>query len=146
MAFYDCPGFKDNKGEEFQISNSFFVQRLLDIYNKVKLVLIVDESHISEARADKLPKLIKNLHRSFKTFDDIKDGVCIIINRAAPDHSVEDYNKEIRKMTNLKNELGPLFSDKEKQFLDVLMFKKRVLLFRQAGKGSSSSNFQAGQD
>ena len=103
MAFYDCPGFKDNKGEEYEISNSFFVQRLLDLYRNVKIVLIVDESHISEARADKLPKLIKNLHRSFKTFDDIKDGVCIIINRAAPDHSVDDYNKEIRKMTKLKN-------------------------------------------
>lgn len=103
MAFYDCPGFKDNKGEEYEISNSFFVQRLLDIYHNVKIVLIVDESHISEARADKLPKLIKNLHRSFKTFEDIKDGVCLIINRAAPDHSIEDYNKEIRRMTKLKN-------------------------------------------
>lgn len=47
MAFYDCPGFKDNKGEEYEISNSFFVQRLLDIYQKVKIVLVVDESHIS---------------------------------------------------------------------------------------------------
>ena len=69
------------------------MQRLLDIYQKVKLVLIVDESHISEARADKLPKLIKNLYRRSKTFEDIKDGVCIIINRAAPDHTVDDYNK-----------------------------------------------------
>ena len=59
----------------------------------MKIVLIVDESHISEARADKLPKLIKNLHRSFKTFEDIKDGVCLIINRAAPDHTIDDYNK-----------------------------------------------------
>lgn len=42
MAFYDCPGFKDNKGEEYEISNSFFIQRLLDIYKKVKLVLIID--------------------------------------------------------------------------------------------------------
>lgn len=42
MAFYDCPGFKDNKGEEFEISNSFFVQRLLDIYEKVKIILIID--------------------------------------------------------------------------------------------------------
>jgi len=42
MAFYDCPGFKDNKGEEYEISNSFFVQRLLDLYNNVKLVLVVD--------------------------------------------------------------------------------------------------------
>lgn len=42
MAFYDCPGFKDNKGEEYEISNSFFVQRLLDMHEKVKIVLIVD--------------------------------------------------------------------------------------------------------
>jgi energy-coupling factor transporter ATP-binding protein EcfA2 len=47
LAFYDCPGFRDNKGEEYEISNSFFVQRLLDIYDKVKIVLILDESHIS---------------------------------------------------------------------------------------------------
>ena len=59
-----------------------------------------------------MPKLIKNLHKSFKTFDDIQDGVCLIINRANPDHSVEDYNKELRKMAGLKNENGPLFSDK----------------------------------
>ncbi len=72
MAFYDCPGFKDNKGEEVEISNSFFVQRLLDIYPKVKIVLMIDDSHISEARADKLPKLTNNLLRSFKTFEDIK--------------------------------------------------------------------------
>ena len=41
-AFYDCPGFKDNKGEEYEISNSFFIQRLLDIYPKVKIVLMMD--------------------------------------------------------------------------------------------------------
>ena len=32
------------------------------------MVLVVDESHISEARADKLPKLLKSLYKSFKTF------------------------------------------------------------------------------
>lgn len=31
-ALYDCPGFNDNKGEEYEISNSFFVQRLLDLH------------------------------------------------------------------------------------------------------------------
>ena len=87
MAFYDCPGFKDNKGEEYEISNSFFVQRLLDIYDKVKLVLVVDESHISEARADKLPKLVRNLHKAFRTFEDIKEGVLLIINRAGRDNT-----------------------------------------------------------
>ena len=103
MAFYDCPGFKDNKGEEYEISNSFFVQRLLDIYQHVKIVLIVDESHISEARADKLPKLVRNLHKSFRTFDDIKDGCVFIINRAGKDNTEDDYHNELRKMIELKN-------------------------------------------
>jgi predicted GTPase len=91
MAFYDCPGFKDNKGEEYEISNSFFIQRLLDIYKKVKLVLIVDETHISETRADKFPKLIKSLGKAFKTFEDIKDGVFLIVNRADKDQSYQSY-------------------------------------------------------
>ena len=42
MAFYDCPGFKDNKSEEQDIANSFYVQRLLDLYPKVKIVLVGD--------------------------------------------------------------------------------------------------------
>ena len=64
---------------------------MLNIYDHVKIVLIVDESHISEARADKLPKLVRNLHKSFKTFEDIKDGCSIIVNRAGRDNSEEDY-------------------------------------------------------
>ena len=69
----------------------------------------MDESHISEARADKLPKLIRNLLKAFKTFDDIKEGVLIVINRAGKDNTVEDYQKEIQKMIMLKNENGYLF-------------------------------------
>ena len=79
------------------------------MYKNVKLVLVVDESHISEARADKLPKLIRNLLKAFKTFDDIKEGVLIVINRAGKDNTVEDYQKEIQKMIMLKNENGYLF-------------------------------------
>jgi hypothetical protein len=54
---------------------------------------MIDESHISEARADKLPKLTRNLLKSFKTFEDIKEGVVMIINRAERDLSVQDYHK-----------------------------------------------------
>jgi hypothetical protein len=64
---------------------------LLDLYDKVKIVLMIDESHVSEARADKLPKLTKNLLRSFKSFNDIKEGVILIINRADVDLSITDY-------------------------------------------------------
>lgn len=65
MVFFDCSGFKDNRGEEYEISNSFFVKRLFDIYSNIKILLIVDETSISESRADKLPKLVRNLLKSF---------------------------------------------------------------------------------
>ena len=54
---------------------------------------MIDESHISEARADKLPRLTKNPLKSFKTFEDIKEGVVVIINRAERDLNVTDYHR-----------------------------------------------------
>jgi hypothetical protein len=37
-------------------------------------------------------------------------------------------------MIQLKNENGYLFGEEERLFMDFLMFRKRVMLFRQAGK------------
>lgn len=91
MVFFDCSGFKDNRGEEYEISNSFFVQRLFDIYKNIKILLIVDESSVSETRADKLPKLIRNLLKSFSQLSDIQDGVILLINRAKPEFSDKTY-------------------------------------------------------
>lgn len=145
LAFYDCPGFKDNKGEEYEISNSFFVQRLLDIYPKVKIVIMIDESHISEARADKLPKLTKNLLKSFKTFEDIKEGVILIINRAERDLSISDYHREIRKLCDLKNERGYLFEPEEQTFLRYLMENNRIVLFKQPRKEDKNKKFIPGE-
>lgn len=70
---------------------------------------MIDESHITETRADKLPRLTKNLLRSFKSFNDIKEGVILIINRADKDLKPCDYGREIKKMSQLKNERGYLF-------------------------------------
>ena len=63
------------------------------MYSKVKIVLVVDESHISEARADKLPKLLRNLLQAFRTFEDVKDGLCMVINRAGRDNTEDDYHE-----------------------------------------------------
>jgi hypothetical protein len=61
--------------------------------------------------------LARNLHKSFKTFEDIKDGCSMIINRAGRENTEKDYHEELTKMLGLKNENGPLFMDEEKRFL-----------------------------
>ena len=47
-------------------------------------------------------------------------------------------------MIQLKNENGYLFTEEERLFMEFLMFKKRVMLFRQAGK-DNSNRFEAGE-
>lgn len=57
------------------------------MYKKVKILLIIDENSVSETRADKLPKLVRNLLKSFDSLKDIQDGVILLINRAKKDYS-----------------------------------------------------------
>lgn len=56
-----------------------------------------------------MPRLTKNLLKSFKTFEDIKNGVNVIINRAERDLGPADYHREILKMCSLSNDRGSLF-------------------------------------
>ena len=140
-VFFDCPGFKDNKGEEFDISNSFFIQRLLDIYHKCKILLVIDESHVTEARADKLPKLLSNLLKSFRTFEDIKEGVLLVINRADKGHTVEEYHHEILKMSQLKNESGYMFEQESRSLLEYLVKQNKISLFGEAQREQKDQKF-----
>lgn len=71
----------------------------------------MDESHLTEARADKLPRLTKNLLRSFKNFHDIMEGVILLINRADKELGMVEYGREIKKISVLKNERGSLFGE-----------------------------------
>lgn len=69
------------------------MQRLFDLYKNIKILLIVDESSITETRADKLPKLIRNLLKSFDSLKSIQEGVILLINRGKPEYNHEDYSK-----------------------------------------------------
>lgn len=69
------------------------MQRLFDIYQNIKILLIIDESSVSEVRADKLPKLLRNLLKSFNTLTDIQEGVILLINRAKPEYSEKVYGE-----------------------------------------------------
>lgn len=53
----------------------------------------MDESSVSESRADKLPRLVRNLLKSFSSLNDIQDGVILLINRAKPQFNEKIYSE-----------------------------------------------------
>ena len=58
----------------------------------------------------------------------------MIVNRAERDLSVQDYHKEIKKMTELRNEGGSLFEPEEQRFLKYLMDNSRIVIFKSPRK------------
>lgn len=66
----------------------FFCAETVDLYKNIKILLIVDESSITEARADKLSRLIRNLLKSFKSLKSIQDEVILVINKAKPESQI----------------------------------------------------------
>lgn len=142
-AFFDCPGFKDNKGEEFEIANSFYIQRLLDIYKKVKILLVIDDSHITEARTDKLPKMLRSLLQSFGTFEDIMEGTVLVINKARADQTMDAYKMELIKLASLKNDNKFLFEEEERRFIDYLIKNNQIVLFAAPEKAVKEDPFPA---
>jgi hypothetical protein len=79
--------------------------------------------------------------KSFKTFEDIKQGVNVIINRAERDLGPTDYHREIMKMCVLSNERGSLFEPEEQNFLKFLVSNNRILLFKQPLKEDRNKVF-----
>jgi hypothetical protein len=79
--------------------------------------------------------------KSFKTFEDIKEGVVMIINRAERDLTVQDYHKEIKKMIELRNDSGSLFESEEQRFLKFLMDNNRIVIFKQPRKEDKNKVF-----
>lgn len=65
----------------------------------------------------------------------------MIINRAGRENSEEDYHEEILRMIALKNENGHLFETEERKFLEFLVMKRRILLFKQAAKENRDKKF-----
>lgn len=81
-----------------------------------------------------MPKLVRNLLKSFENLKDIQDGVILLINRAKKDYSEKDYKRELLKMADLKGEDGYLFKKEEKDFIEFLVNHNKVCIFKQAEK------------
>lgn len=40
-VYWDCPGFNDTKGVEPDIINGFYIKRIFDIANSVKILIVI---------------------------------------------------------------------------------------------------------
>jgi hypothetical protein len=80
ITFWDCPGFNDTKGFEQDIINAFFIKKIFDFSDEVKVIIVVSESTI-KGIANRFIELISKLENLFLDFNIILESVCLVLTK-----------------------------------------------------------------
>ena len=83
VAYWDCPGFGDTKGVVQDVANAFYIKKLFDNIENIKVVVVVSEETIGGGRADKFLNLLKKLGNLFVNLDSLKDSLSLVITKAS---------------------------------------------------------------
>ena len=78
-VFYDCPGFGETRGFSRDISQSFFIKKLTDHAEKIKIVLVANHSDLKKAVTRTMfTDLLKYVTNLIKNVEKYKDSFAIV--------------------------------------------------------------------
>lgn len=90
-AFYDCPGFKDTRDTSHDIAATYFIKKLTDHAEKVKIVLVVDKHHVTTG-ADRhgFMELLEHVTKFLIDVNKFKGSIALIVSKV--DNKTEKKN------------------------------------------------------
>lgn len=62
----------------------------MSMYEKTKLVVVIDESYITECRAQQMPTLARKLKEAFGNLERTRFSTLFVINRCDPESTHEN--------------------------------------------------------
>lgn len=60
-VYWDCPGFDDNRGIEYEIANAFLIKKLFEVNQACKILIVVSDTDVNERRKTRLLSAIRTL-------------------------------------------------------------------------------------
>ena len=81
LVFWDCPGFGDSRGANQDIVNAFAIDVILQAPAKVKILLVAQQSEITDSRMIHLMKRFEKLGKTFENSRDLEDSVSLVVTK-----------------------------------------------------------------
>ena len=72
ITYFDCPGFGDTRGPEQDIANGFYIKKVFDVAEKIKVVIVIDANSLN-SRAHLIQNISDQLHQLFYGAKESKD-------------------------------------------------------------------------
>ena len=108
ITYADCPGFKDNRGEEINIANAINIRNMVRDAKSVRALILIEFANLISNRAQNLSELIKISTKLFNGEESLKKNKNSLI------VGVTKLNKDIgtvHYVKNMKSLLDKYFSD-----------------------------------
>ncbi|HJK89036.1 MAG: 50S ribosome-binding GTPase (plasmid) [Candidatus Megaira endosymbiont of Mesostigma viride] len=102
IVYWDCPGFGDNQGADQDIANAFFIKKIFETSNKIKLILAISWEDLENGRANEIKNLTDTLGTLFNDFSIIKDSLSLIITKIPDSKDSDDVKGELEKLLQAK--------------------------------------------
>ncbi|XP_054718972.1 uncharacterized protein LOC129228321 [Uloborus diversus] len=168
-AFYDCPGFSDTRSTSNEISATYFIKKVLDHAERVKLIFIVNYSSVRKGvdRQD-LMKLLRHTTDLVKDVDKFGRSIAVVVSKVDNQYvrigtsfsfigdskiisAIADFLSEVKhdmeeskKVPNLSDNEQKFYSSAIK-FIDILLKKEggyhtKIGIFRRPDEPGPLSN------
>ncbi|XP_065209544.1 uncharacterized protein LOC135837996 isoform X1 [Planococcus citri] len=132
--YYDFPGFFDTRDMAHDVTTSYFIKKVIDKVQRVKILLLVNNSSLTRGgRIDDFIKLLKHVTKFVKNVEKLQNGICLIVTMV-PFPELKDYEliqilvesiKEAKERLKKKEH-----SSDEIKLIDVLLLKQEGVYSR----------------
>ncbi|PCJ28964.1 MAG: hypothetical protein COA94_03160 [Rickettsiales bacterium] len=137
---WDCPGSNDTQVDQ-EFPNIFYIKRLLEMSQAVRLVLVVPEPNIVGDKGSKFVETIKYFMNSFDAAM-LGNSVSLVVSKVAPHKRIDHIKNSIDKVLTQNQQV----TDEMKAFVGTLLESSSVHLFyrpRDEGVMPSQANLLA---
>lgn len=83
-VFWDCPGFRDNRGTSIEIVNAYYIKKLLTDTARLKVLVAINADHLSSTRFTETLNEISDLMNLFGDFNTVKTCISLVVTHAKP--------------------------------------------------------------
>ncbi|XP_065208859.1 uncharacterized protein LOC135837492 [Planococcus citri] len=113
-VYYDFPGFKDTRGSAHDIATTYFIKKILDNVEQVKMLVLINYVSLTEhGTRDDFTSILQHVAKFVRNIEKYKDGVALIATKVPypklqDDVIVASIAKFIEKVQqDLKNKKNP---------------------------------------
>lgn len=128
-VFYDCPGFSDTRSTSHDIATTYFIKKLTNHAESVKMIFIVNHSSVMTGvdRQDFM-RFVKHAIEFIKNIDKFQDSIALVVTKIEKSNNKPELKikRIVKYLEEFVTTLKDIIKQKETSEEKRIFFKKAI--------------------